>query len=68
MSNWQKVFEDSREYRAEIVLAVLEDSGIQAVVVNKKDASYQMGMFEVHVPAEDVIMAIKKIKDDIQFE
>ncbi|MFY0626183.1 MAG: hypothetical protein JXR07_07815 [Reichenbachiella sp.] len=67
MSNWEKVFEDKQEYRTEIVLAVLKDSGLQPVKVNKKDASYQLGMFEVHVPADDVMRAIKIIKDDIRF-
>ena len=67
MNKWQKVFADSREYRADIVVSVLEDSGLQPVVVNKKDAAYQMGLFEVHVPADDVIRAIKIIRDDIRF-
>lgn len=67
MSNWQKVFADRREYRSEIVFAVLKDSGLQPVKVNKQDASYQLGMFEIHVPADDVIRAIKIITDDIRF-
>ncbi len=68
MSNWQKVYADGREHRAEIVLAVLKDAGLQPVMVNKKDRSYQWGLFEVHVSADDVIKALKIINDDIQFE
>ncbi|WP_109833193.1 DUF2007 domain-containing protein [Reichenbachiella versicolor] len=68
MKDWQKVFDDKMEYRAEIVVAVLEDSGLQPVMINKQDTSYQFGHFEVHVPADNVIRAIKIIKDDINFD
>ncbi len=68
MSNWQKVFSDNHEYRAEIVIAVLQESGLQPVLVNKKDASYQFGHFEVLVAPDDVIRAIKIIENDIEFK
>jgi len=67
MSNWQKVFSDRQEYRAEIVLAVLKDSGLQPVKISKQDAAYHFGLYEIHVPADDVIRAIKIITDDIRF-
>ncbi|MEQ9285485.1 MAG: DUF2007 domain-containing protein [Cyclobacteriaceae bacterium] len=66
MSKWQKVFSDRQEYRAEIVKAVLEDNGLKPVLVNKKDSTYHLGQFEVHVEANDVLMALKIIKDDIK--
>jgi len=68
MSNWQKVFTDKHEYRAEIVIAVLQDSGIQPVMVNKKDAAYQFGHFEVLVAPDHVLRAIKIIENDIEFK
>ncbi|MEO9965583.1 MAG: hypothetical protein ABJF11_07340 [Reichenbachiella sp.] len=68
MSNWQKVFSDKHEYRADIVLAVLKDSGLQPVMVNKKDAAYQFGYFEVLVAPDHVLRAIKIIENDIKFE
>lgn len=67
MSNWQKVYSDKMEYRAEIVKAVLEDRGIQPVLVNKKDTAYQLGYFEVHVAPDSVLQALKVINDDIKF-
>ncbi|UXP33493.1 DUF2007 domain-containing protein [Reichenbachiella agarivorans] len=67
MSDWQKVYSDRNEYRANIVVAVLEDFGLQPVLVNKKDTAYQLGNFEVHVAPDHVIRAIKIIKDDINF-
>lgn len=68
MSNWQKVFSDKHEYRAEIVIAVLKDSGLQPVLVNKKDTAYQFGHFEVLVAPDDVIRALKIIENDIEFK
>jgi len=67
MSNWQKVYTDRMEYRAEIVKAVLEDNDLQPVIVNRQDAAYHFGHFEVHVAPENVIKSIKIIKDDIKF-
>lgn len=68
MSDWQKVYSDRSDHRANIVLAVLNDFGLQPVVINKKDTSYQFGQYEVHVAADEVIRAIKIIKDDIKFD
>ena len=67
MSNWQKVFSDKTEYRAEIVKAVLEDNDLQPVLVNKKDSTYHLGQFEVHVAPDKIMKAIKIIRDDIKF-
>lgn len=68
MTNWQPVFKDSREYRAEIVRAVLHDKGMNPVMVNKKVSAYGLGDFEVQVEADHVLRAIKIIKEDIKFE
>ena len=65
MSKWQKVFSDRLEHRAEIVKAVLEDKGLNPVLISKKDSTYHLGQFEVHVQETDVLPAIKIIKDDI---
>ena len=67
MSNWQKVYFDKTEYRAEIVRAVLEDNGLQPVLINKKDSTYHLGQFEVHVAPGNVIRSLIIIKDDIKF-
>ena len=65
---WHKVFEDRIEVRTEIVKGILLEQSIGAVVVPKKDSSYQFGHFEVHVQSEDVLRAIKIIEEEISFE
>lgn len=66
--NWQKVFETKQQYQAEIVKAVLEENDLNPVIINKQDTAYHLGLIEVHVNADDVIPALKIIKDEIKFE
>lgn len=68
MSDWQKVYQDNQEYRAEIVRAVLEDQNLQPVLVNKKDSNYPIGHFEVQVARQHVMKALKIINEEIKFE
>lgn len=67
MRDWQAVFKDDREHRAEIVKAVLDDMEMNPVVVNKKVSQYGFGNFEIFVAPEHVMRAIKTIKEDIKF-
>jgi hypothetical protein len=68
MSNWQKVYTALISHHAEIVKGVLETHGIPAVVMNRKDSSYHFGHFEVMVPADNTIEALKIISDEINFK
>jgi Zn-dependent membrane protease YugP len=68
MKGWSKVFETQILHRAEIVRALLDEAGIEAVIVNKKDSMYNLGFFEVYVKADHVLKTIKLINDEICFE
>lgn len=68
MKNWRKVYSTSIIHRAEIVKDTLVNHGILAVVINKNDSVYQLGHFEVHVNANDILISINLIENDIQFE
>lgn len=68
MQSWIKVFEDQNQIRAEIVKGVLEENGISAVVMNKKETVYHVfGTYEVLVPNESVLEAMKLIQNEITF-
>ncbi|MDX5339095.1 MAG: DUF2007 domain-containing protein [Cyclobacteriaceae bacterium] len=68
MENWIRVFEDQNQIRAEIVKGVLEERGIPAVVLNKKETVYQLhGTYEVLVPHEKVLDAMQMIQNEITF-
>lgn len=68
MKNWKKVYEDGSPVRAEIVKGVLEDCGIQVVILNKKESVYQIhGQYEVMVSVTEALKAINIIKNEISF-
>lgn len=68
MDSWIKVFENQNQIRAEIVKGVLEENGISAVVMNKKETVYHVfGTYEVLVPNENGLEAMKLIQNEITF-
>lgn len=69
MQNWIRVFEDQNQIRAEIVKAVLEENGIPAVVLNKKESVYHVfGTYEVLVIQGDALPAMQLIQNEITFQ
>jgi hypothetical protein len=55
---WAKAFQSGQMIRAEIAREILEQNGVAAVIVDKKDSSYPVfGTYEVHVPADDLLKA-----------
>jgi hypothetical protein len=68
MQSWIKVFEDRNQIRAEIVKGVLEENGIAAVVMSKKETAYQvLGTYEVLVSQGDALVAMQLIQNEITF-
>ncbi len=69
MSKWSKVYESKMPYRAEIVKDILDQKGINAIIMDKKDSAYDIfGQLEVHVNVESVLNALKIIENDIKFK
>jgi len=69
VSSWSKVYESKKPYRTEMVKDILEQKGIKAIVLDRKDSAYDIfGQLEVHVKAEEVLNALKIIEDDIKFK
>lgn len=68
MRDWQKIYQDTSEYRAEIVRAILEDNEMNPVILSKKDSAYQFGHYEILVAPDYVLSALKIINDNINFE
>ncbi|MDH5475206.1 MAG: hypothetical protein OEX22_05895 [Cyclobacteriaceae bacterium] len=69
MSQWQKIYSDQLQHRAEIVRSVLFEKGINSVIVNNKNSAFNnFGSFEIKVERHNILKAIKIIDDDIRFE
>lgn len=63
MNGWTSIFETDQLYRAEIMKGLLQDNGIQAIILNRKDSSYVMlGTVTVMVKEEEKQKAIEIIK------
>lgn len=68
MENWIKIFETEAQVRAEIVKGVLEEHGIHAVVLNKKETVYRIfGTYHVLVQRDDSISASTIVQNEITF-
>jgi hypothetical protein len=59
--NWVKVFSSTQEYLVNIARDVLEDEGVDAVILNNKDSSYLFGECELYVKKEDALIALNLI-------
>ena len=62
--DWIKIYRTGDLYRAELAKKVIEENGIDAVIMNQKDSSYlTFGEIEVLVKPEDEEKAKKLIKE-----
>lgn len=68
-TEWVAVYASPSPVRAEIVRAILEEHDIAAILINKKDSSYNsFGSVEVHIRNSDMVWALKIIEDEVCFE
>lgn len=58
---WTNIYTSTNFYQAEILRQALEANGIDAVLLNKKDSSYQFGEVQVMVPEADFAAATEII-------
>ena len=58
INDWVLLGAFALEYQGELLKQVLEDEGIDSVVVNKKDSAYRiLGQVEVYVKQADFLKA-----------
>lgn len=56
-NDWVLIYETDKNFEIEIIRGMLEEHGIDAVIVNKKDSAYLIGNFELYVSRDDVMLA-----------
>ena len=67
--NWQKVYSTTDLVRAEIVKSTLETHKITAIILNKRDSSYNdFGMREIYVSKDNHDTALTIIENEISFK
>lgn len=57
MDNWEVIYTTNQVYEADMVRNIMEDNGIECVIMNKQDSTYRFGEIEVLVPNENVLSA-----------
>jgi hypothetical protein len=62
--NWTSIYSTDQLYIAELAKQMLSDNDIEAVVINKRDSTYNtFGDIEVYVTRDNVIKALLLIKE-----
>jgi hypothetical protein len=62
-TNWTLVFSTNEIYKADILVEVLEENGILAMEMNRKDSNFPFGDIEIYVNTEDYENAMTIIKN-----
>ena len=58
--HWETIYSSPLLYQVEILRALLEEEEIPAVIINKKDSSYQsFGEIELYVHRNDILKAMQ---------
>ena len=63
--DWKQVFLTGQEYRAEMAKEILENNGINAVIINQQDGAFLniTGNIEIYVHEDDVNKAVEILKE-----
>ncbi len=60
---WTKIYTTDQAYQADIIIELLDENGINGVIMNKRDSSYvAFGNIEVFVSGENKDKALEIIK------
>jgi hypothetical protein len=70
MENWESIMKTKNSVQVEIARGLLEENGIPAVVMDKKDSSYSniFGYVELLVPRQDAEAAKALLNNEIKPE
>lgn len=55
--DWALAYTTNEEYKASILIELLEEKGIPAQEINKKDSSFNWGDIEIYVPKQNLTTA-----------
>jgi hypothetical protein len=61
--NWLKVYSAGQLYQVELVKGILDQSGIESVIMNQSDSEFLMGEVELFVDLEDFELAKSLIRE-----
>jgi hypothetical protein len=56
-NDWVKIYSSSKQYEVEIISGMLEENGIESVIMNKQDSIYLFGEYELYVMRDEILRA-----------
>lgn len=59
---WTKVYTAEEEYQSALIKTLLEKSGLNPVVLDRKDDGFRLGNVEIYVAPEEAEKALNTIK------
>ena len=54
---WQRIYFTDKLHLAQIAKSILEDNGIESVIMDKRDSSLKIGEVELFVKEDDMTLA-----------
>lgn len=57
MKDWVLIYQTGQAWEAEMQRGLLEDNGIECVLINKQDSAYLFGEVELYVKTDNAIQA-----------
>ncbi|MCB0515846.1 MAG: DUF2007 domain-containing protein [Chitinophagales bacterium] len=68
-SSWIKIYSSPQAYRIELARGILDENGIEGIVVNRQDSAYLFGEIELYVKQENALRAshiIQNLKNSFE--
>ncbi len=62
-SDWVVIADYSNEISCQVAMARLQEAGVEALTVDKRDRMYRFGVIELYVRRDKVLVAKQIIKD-----
>lgn len=64
-ADWIKIYAADTQYKADLIVGLLKENGIEAVTLSKQDSVYLIGEIDIYVHRDAVVTA-KHILENAQ--
>lgn len=62
---WVEIYTADSQYKAELIVGLLNENGIEAITLNQQDSVYLIGDIKIYVHRDAIVMA-KRILENSQ--
>jgi hypothetical protein len=54
---WVDIYTADSQYKAELIVGLLSENGIEAIMLNQQDSVYLIGEIKIYVHRDNVVLA-----------